>query len=65
MLVEQSIVIVTLLGWLLMRALRDAERRAQLAELAAAEGVAVDEGRIARAVAAEQHDALARRIRTG
>jgi cytochrome c oxidase assembly factor CtaG len=65
MLVEQSIVIVTLLGWLLMRALRDAERRAQLAELAAAEGVAVDEGRIARAVAAEQHEALARRIRTG
>jgi putative membrane protein len=65
MLVEQSVVIVTLLGWLLVRALRDAERRTQLAELAAAQGVAVDERRIARAVAAEQHDALARRMRTG
>jgi cytochrome c oxidase assembly factor CtaG len=63
MLVEQSVVIVTLLGWLLARSLRDAGRREELAELAAARGVALDERRIARAVAAEQHDALARRLR--
>jgi putative membrane protein len=63
MLVEQSIVIVTLLGWLLARALRDAGRREELTELAAAAGVPLDEQRIARAVAAEQHEALARRLR--
>jgi hypothetical protein len=62
MLVEQSIVVVTLLGWLLARALRDAGRRQQLAELAVARGIAVDARRIARAVAAEQHEALARRL---
>jgi len=63
MLVEQSIVIVGLFGWLLARALRDAGQRQELAELAAAHGVAVDERRIARAVAADRGDALARRLR--
>ena len=62
MLVEQSTVVLALLGWLLARALRDAERRQQLAELAAARGIALDERRIARAVAAERGDALARRL---
>ena len=62
MLVEQSVVIVGLLGWLLARALRDAGARQELAELAAAHGVAVDERRIARAVAAELADALERRL---
>jgi putative membrane protein len=63
MLVEQSIVVVGLFGWLLARALRDAGARQELAELAAAHGVAVDERRIARAVAADRGDALARRLR--
>ncbi len=54
MLVEQSLVIVALLSWLLWRALRDAEQRQRLSELAAAAGVALDERRIARAVAAER-----------
>jgi putative membrane protein len=63
MLVEQSIVIVALLGWLLARALRDAGARQELAELAAAHGAAIDERRIARAVAADRGDALARRLR--
>jgi putative membrane protein len=62
MLVEQSVVIVALLGWLLWRALRDAEQRQRLRELAQAAGVPLDERRIARAVAAEEGDALARRI---
>jgi cytochrome c oxidase assembly factor CtaG len=65
MLVEQSVVIVALLGWLLARALRDAGRRQELAELAARHGVALDARRIARAVAAEQQDALARRVQAG
>jgi cytochrome c oxidase assembly factor CtaG len=65
MLVEQSIVIVALLGWLLARALRDAGRRQELAELAAHHGVALDARRIARAVASEQQDALAQRVRSG
>jgi cytochrome c oxidase assembly factor CtaG len=63
MLVEESIVIVGLFAWLLARAVRDAGRRQELAEIAAANGVAVDERRIARAVAADQGDALARRLR--
>jgi putative membrane protein len=63
MLVEQSVVVLTLLGWLLARALRDAGRREELRQLAAAHGVLLDERRIARAVDSEQHDALARRMR--
>jgi putative membrane protein len=63
MLLEQSVVLVGLFGWLLARTLRDAGRRQELAELAAAYGVPVDERRIARAVAADSGEALARRIR--
>jgi len=65
MLVEQSIVVVSLLFWLLARALRDAGRRQELAELAAHHGVTLDARRIARAVASEQQDALAHRLRSG
>jgi putative membrane protein len=63
MLLEQSVVMVGLFGWLLARTLRDAGRRQELAELAAALGVPVDERRIARAVAADRGEALARRMR--
>ena len=63
MLVEQSLLMVGLFAWLLARTLRDAGRRQELAELAAVHGVAVDERRIARAVAADRGEALARRIR--
>jgi cytochrome c oxidase assembly factor CtaG len=62
MLVEQSVLIVGLLGWLLWRALRDAERRQVLAERAAAAGVSLDRRRIARAVAADGGEALATRL---
>jgi putative membrane protein len=62
MLVEESVVMVGLFAWLLVRALRDAGRRQELAELAAARGLAVDERRIARAVAADRADGLARRL---
>jgi putative membrane protein len=63
MLIEESVVMVGLFAWLLARALRDAGRREELAELAVACGVAVDERRIARAVAAGEDGALARRLR--
>jgi putative membrane protein len=62
MLVEESVVMVGLFAWLLARALRDAGRRQALAELAEARGVAVDERRLARAVAADRGEALARRL---
>jgi putative membrane protein len=62
MLLEQSLLMFGLFGWLLARTLRDAGRRQELAELAAAHGVTVDERRIARAVAADSGEALARRI---
>ena len=65
MLVEQSVVVVGLLGWLLWRALRDAERRQVLAERAAAAGVAVDRRRIARAVAADRDEELESRLISG
>jgi putative membrane protein len=65
MLVEESVVMVGLFAWLVVCALRDAERRQRLAELAAAHGVPLNERRIARAVAAGQADVLARRIGTG
>ena len=65
MLVEQSVVIVGLLGWLLWRALRDAERRQVLAERAAAAGVALDRRRIARAVAADGGEELESRLLSG
>jgi putative membrane protein len=65
MLVEQSTVVFALLGWLLARTLRDAGRRQELAELAARQGVALDAGRIARAVAAEQDERLGERLRRG
>jgi putative membrane protein len=62
MLVEQSVVIVGLLGWLLYRALQDAERRQLLAERAVAAGVTLDRRRIARAVAADGGAELANRL---
>jgi putative membrane protein len=65
MLVEQSAVVFALLGWLLARALRDAGRRQDLADLAAREGIALDARRIARAVAAERDDELAERLKRG
>ena len=65
MLVEESVVIVGLFAWLLWRAIREAGERQELAELAAAAGVPLDARRIARAVSADQGDALARRITGG
>lgn len=65
MLVEESVVTVGLLAWLAWRWIRDAGERQELAELAAAAGVALDERRLARAVAAGRGAELRRRLSAG
>ena len=62
MMVEGSILTICLFGWLFLRTLRDAEERQELIELAAAGGVALDEGRASRAVAAGRGAELRARI---
>jgi cytochrome c oxidase assembly factor CtaG len=62
MMVEQSVVTLGLFCWLFLKTARDAEERQELAELAAAHGVELDERRIARAVAAGQGARLRERI---
>jgi putative membrane protein len=64
MMVEQSVMIVALLAWLLSKWLRESGERQELEELAAAHGVPVDERRIARAVAAGRAEELRRRLRS-
>jgi putative membrane protein len=62
MMLEQSVVTLGLFCWLFLKLAREAEERQALAELAAASGVALDERRIARAVAAGEGARLRRRI---
>ena len=62
MMVEGSILTICLFGWLFMRSAREGEERQELLELAAAGGVALDERRAARAVAAGRGSEHKRRI---
>jgi cytochrome c oxidase assembly factor CtaG len=62
MMVEGSILTICLFGWLFMRSAREGEERQELLELAAAGGVALDERRATRAVAAGRGGELKRRI---
>jgi cytochrome c oxidase assembly factor CtaG len=62
MMVEGSILTICLFGWLFLRSAREGEERQELLDLAAAGGVALDERRAARAVAAGQGAELRRRI---
>ena len=62
MMVEGSILTICLFGWLFMRSAREGEERQELLEFAAAGGVALDEQRAARAVAAGRGAELKRRI---
>src|SRR5437763_17218133 len=64
MMIEQSVVMVALFGWLALRWMREAGERQELAELAAAHGAPLDEQRIARAVAAGRGEGLRRRLET-
>lgn len=62
MMVEGSILTICLFGWLFMRSAREGEERQELLDLAAAGGVALDERRAARAVAAGRGPELRRKI---
>jgi cytochrome c oxidase assembly factor CtaG len=65
MMLEQMVVMLALFAWLLARLLREAGERQELAELAGARGVALDERRIARAVTAGRAGALRERVERG
>ena len=62
MMLEQMVVMIGLFGWLCARVIREAGQRQELAELAGATGVALDERRIARAVAAGRAGDLRARL---
>jgi len=62
MMVEGSILTILLFGWLFWKAAREGEERQELLDLAAAQGVELDERRAARAVAAGRGDDLRRRL---
>jgi cytochrome c oxidase assembly factor CtaG len=65
MMVEGSILTICLFCWLFLRSAREGQERQELLELAAAGGVALDERRAARAVAAGRGAELRRRIEDG
>ncbi len=65
MMVEGSILTICLFGWLFIRSAREGQERQELLDLAAAGGVALDERRAARAVAAGRGAELRRRIEEG
>ncbi len=65
MMVEGSVLTLGLGCWLFLRAARQGEERQELLELAQARGVALDERRAARAVAAGRGDELRRRLEAG
>jgi cytochrome c oxidase assembly factor CtaG len=65
MMVEGSILTLCLFAWLFLRSAREGEERQELLDLAAAGGVALDERRAARAVAAGRGAELRRRIESG
>jgi putative membrane protein len=63
MMVEGSIVTICLFAWLFLRAAAEGERRQELLDLASTHGIALDERRAARAVAAGRGAELERRLR--
>jgi putative membrane protein len=65
MTVEGGLVTLGLLAWIFFRWASESEERQQLLELAEREGVALDERRAARAVAAGQGERLRERILAG
>jgi putative membrane protein len=65
MMVESSLLTLGLFCWLFLKAMREAEERQELIELAAARGVPVTDQRVARAVSAGRGAELRRRIEAG
>jgi cytochrome c oxidase assembly factor CtaG len=62
MMVEESVFTVALFAWLFLKWMREGGERQALLELAGARGVELDEGRVARAVAAGRGEELRRRL---
>jgi cytochrome c oxidase assembly factor CtaG len=62
MMVEESLLTIGLFCWLFLRVARENEERQQLLDYAAAHGVALDEERATRAVAAGRADELRERL---
>ena len=65
MMIEGTFVILGVFTWLFFRAAREGTERQRLLELAEAQGVALDEARAARAVAAGQGQRLEERLVAG
>jgi cytochrome c oxidase assembly factor CtaG len=65
MMVEESLLTIGLFCWLFLKVAGENEERQRLLEYAAASGVALDETRAARAVAAGRGEELRERIRAG
>jgi cytochrome c oxidase assembly factor CtaG len=65
MMIEGTFVILGVFAWLFFRAAREGTERQRLLELAEAQGVALDEARAARAVAAGQGERLEERLLAG
>jgi cytochrome c oxidase assembly factor CtaG len=64
MMVEESLLTIGLFCWLFLKVARENEERQRLLDYAATSGVALDETRAARAVAAGRGEELRERIRT-
>jgi len=64
MMLEESLLTIGLFAWLFMKTARDVEERQELLELAQQRGVALDERRAARAVAAGRGSELRARLET-
>jgi putative membrane protein len=64
MMVEESLLTIGLFCWLFLKVARENEERQRLLDYAAASGVALDESRAARAVAAGRGDELRERIKS-
>ena len=62
MMVEESLLTIGLFCWLFLKVAREGEERQGLLDLAAAQGIELDERRAARAVAAGRGDELRRRL---
>jgi len=65
MMVWESLLTIGLFCWLFLRAARESEERQELLDLAAANGVEIDERRVARAVSAGRGAELRRRLEGG
>ncbi len=63
MMVEESLLTVGLFCWLFLKVAREAEERQRLLDYASSHGIALDERRAARAVAAGRQDELWERLR--